>query len=1144
MYGIFPLDKHVASDDIVHRVSVEVVKVTHAPSAMFRVHSGKPSNVPPTPGLLPMPEGYDKYPYNICNDVNEKITREEREWCCDRFKRLEKIARIDTENLQNVTARQAKFDEVKAALRQNVGPHDYNDSVRNQADPNSGMIQNLQSLNPKAYASVLRAWKVFDLLLASEDHCDLMLETLLVQIYTEFINVEVDFGKDEYSWNVFDVRSFLSIVCCSNEKNDPFYLSDTEDQKTAIKLAKANNWSRTEEVLDHKIFWREETDPETQLKRRRNLAFDLFSPTIKLRIDYYTDLYRVMRTYESFSQILSQIFLFVTENPQDNNRLALFDNFVDQVATYTMDNFSEFVYKLPGFRDFVQSALEPLSESGRKDWKDAVHWKVLDARDDSASLWDFKGNLRKHYLYRDIDIFDFEKRDDFVNQIVQYRFKDEVKKAKDDDENEARLFLFLERVQHYMYGMDLIPPELFDSDETWEQVNVFDFDFIKYFFSVFDYPNTNSITLWTLDAIMDIVLGRKDFITPERVQFFKMELGSTAQNPEYEKELREDAPIVQRTDKVLRQLFAAFTSYNPERMRDLRNDSQQAVELVKKYSFQKRVQDNLDRLNLNTKNPIGTFDDDWGAEQKSFTDPNLVEEVKRLTPFLDHNRRLVERIKEFDDDWKVIQRLCRLDVVPWLFINMMTGKVTDPSSGNTYGYPGSDAHKSEIQRRLAGIPSMYWYADPPVRSMPRVDIRRLHGGDGFLFAPRIIPPTPDDDWFQWLEDVKTYEKLVGRLTPFEMAEMFAYSAPPTQPLMKTLEREFVQAKDLLKRSNANQQLVTLKEDTETLAEIRTQRLVTDDFNLESGVTLSEAASYIERWWDKNATLMSDMPRGKDGVQIVRSAISGAQVKQRFLDQWERMQEFKTKENQLEREYARGQGTLEQQMQGRMERYKEFKKQRERLAQHLDDLEKGRISDPVILQDYEDFKKKSKEKWNQLSPRYDDADTYDLKTGDGMNTVPFYIFGRFIGELMDGDESLTFIEKFKAKYGNNIYEDDDDDNTTVLDINDRYMFAWFMRSSSLNDAVWKDWFLEYSEKAPYMPFDIYQSRRRLPTLQDAFDDPRTGTLRRREYEGVNETTDDDTKRQRLQDGSKSGGRGDIGTFFNQFCRRMASMRIKF
>ena len=224
------------------------------------------------------------------------------------------------------------------------------------------------------------------------------------------------------------------------------------------------------------------------------------------------------------------------------------------------------------------------------------------------------------------------------------------------------------------------------------------------------------------------------------------------------------------------------------------------------------------------------------------------------------------------------------------------------------------------------------------------------------------------------------------------------------------------------------------------------------------------------------------------------------------------------------------------MKGRMERYKEFKEQRERLAQHLEALENGRISNPAILKDYNDFKKKSEEKWNQLSPRYDDPEMYDLTTGDGMNTVPFFIFGRFIGELMDNDEVLTFIEKFRAKYGNNVFEDeddhDDDGNTTFIEINDRYMFAWFMRSASLNDAVWKDWLLEYSNKAPYMPFDVYQSKRRLPTLQNAFDNPRTGTM------------DDDTKRQRLPDGRRSGGRGDTSTFFNQFCRRMASMRIKF
>ena len=1105
---------------------------------------GNDSFPPPFPDsdLLPVPDGYEEYPYNICNKVDEKITRREQKWCCYRFNRLEEIAKIETRYLEDVNTRQAKIGAVKATLRQHIGPGPYEESVRNQAGPYSKMILSLQRMNPKAYASALRAWKVFDLLLASEDHCDLMLETLLVQIYTRFINVEVEFGNDAYAWNVFDVRSFLSIVCCSSkDEKNPFYLSEVSDQRTVINLANAEKWSRTEEVLEHETFWNEETNLVTQLKHRRNNADYLFSRQIKLRIDYYTDLYRVMRTYESFSQVMSQLFLFLTENPYDNEKLGIFDHFVDQVATYTMDNFSEFVYKLPPFRDFVQFALEPLSKYGRRDWKEAVHWKVLDARDDSASLWDFKGNRRKHYLYRKIDIFDFEKRTDFVNQIVQCRFKDERRKAE-EAKDEHRLFLFLARVQHYMYGMDLIPPELFESDESEEQVNVFDFEFIKYFFYVIDYRELNSITLWTLDAIMDIVLGRKDFITPDRVKDYKMELGSDAENPDYEKELREDDPIVQQTDKVLRQLFTAFTSYNPERMRDLRNDSQQAVELVKKYSFQKRLQANLDRLNLNTKNPIGTFGDDWGAEPKSFTDPDVVEEVKRLTPFLDHNRRLVERIREFDDDWKFIQKLCRLDVVPWLFINMMTGKVTDPSSGNTYGYPGSNAHKSEIQRRLAGIPSMYWYADPPVRSMPRVDIRRLHGGDGFLFAPRIIPPTSDDDWIQWVEEVKTYEELVGRLTPFEMAEMFAYNAPPTQLLMKKSFPEFVEAKDLLKRSNADQALVRQK--GTTLADIWTQRLVTDDFNLESGVTLSEAARYIERWWDKNATLMSDMPSGKDGVQIIRSAISGAQAKERFLDQWERMQEFKTKENQLEREYARGQGTLEQQMKGRMERYEAFKKQREKLAQHLDDLKEGRISDPVILKDYQDFKKKSEEKWNQLSPRYDDPETYDLTTGDGMNTVPFFIFGRFIGELMDDDEAQTFIKKFKAKYGNNVYEDDDDDNTTMLDINDRYMFAWFMRSSSLNDAVWKDWLLEYSDKAPYMPFDVYQSKRRLPTLKDAFDDPKTGTLRRREYdEGMVKATDDDTKRQRLPDGSKSGGR-DIGTFFNQFCRRMANMRIKF
>jgi hypothetical protein len=578
-------------------------------------------------------------------------------------------------------------------------------------------------------------------------------------------------------------------------------------------------------------------------------------------------------------------------------------------------------------------------------------------------------------------------------------------------------------------------------------------------------------------------------------------------------------------------------------MRDLRNDSEQAVELVKKYSFEKRVQENLERLNLKTRNPIGTFNDDWETEQKSFTDPDLVEEVKRLTPFLDHNRRLVERIKEFDDDWKYIQKLCRLDSVPWLFINMMTGKITDPSSGNTYGYPGSDAHKSETRRRLAGIPSMYWYADPPVRSMPRVDIRRLHGGDGFLFAPRMIPPTADEDWLQWIEEVETYSDLVKNLTPSEMAEMFAYSAPPTQTLMTMMTSEFVTAKDLLKRSTANQKFQALKDGR--LADIWTQRLVTNDFNLESGVTLSDAASYIERWWDKNATLMSDMPSGKDGVRIVRSAISGMQAKLRFLDQWERMQEFTTKEQQVERELLRGQGTLQQQIKSRRERYEKFAKLREELEPKLEELREGRNSDPAIRQEYEQFLEMKKEQWNQLvEPSFDDIEKYDPSTGDGMNTVPWYILGNYKEGLMDDEEMKTSLEKFKRQYGNEVLDDYDDENTTMVDINDRFEFAWFMRSASLNHAVWQDWLLEHANKVHRIPFDIYQSRRRLPTLQNLFENPRTGILRRREQQELDESMYDDAKRQRQQDGSKSGGRGDIGTFFNQFCRRMASMRIKF
>ena len=114
---------------------------------------------------LPEYGGNMPVPTSLCDQVNEKITAAEQDWCCRRQEEIEKLASISDEFLATAETREARFNAATSQIRLNYGiPAQGTQSIRDRIGPESPQLETFvdDDVYQEYTDSITRAWIVFD----------------------------------------------------------------------------------------------------------------------------------------------------------------------------------------------------------------------------------------------------------------------------------------------------------------------------------------------------------------------------------------------------------------------------------------------------------------------------------------------------------------------------------------------------------------------------------------------------------------------------------------------------------------------------------------------------------------------------------------------------------------------------------------------------------------------------------------------------------------------------------------------------------------------------------------------------------------------------------------------------------------------
>jgi hypothetical protein len=877
---------------------------------------------------------------------------------------------------------------------------------------------------------------------------------------------EFDFSdKTAYAWSLFDVRTFVALIC--QGKIDISRYSD-KDKEILYKLIE-NPGLRQDEVTGNSIFYKDEVVGDTTYRR---ITFDIpeLSNYFKQNILFYERIFKAVALFTSWDAIVVSLAIKMMDISEENSEMfECFDYFIDNFSRAVLETFRWKIPESPKlklsspFMAGLLGCLIPQSKLGIFEWKRGTMLSVNQAVSNSASLWEFQGTMLKHYRFREIDIFNDKERFKFTMSRVSNRLNRELDRYNRLEEGPDTFIAFL---LYHMEGANIIeqtPNEDGSIPTFLDGINdVRD--------NGMNLSNVSISIIWKLDAILD-VLKVDDSMKSYELENAEVEVEED--DPKY-------AALIKRDRDRSRQLFGIFNSYSLEATESLFIMKGEYERLKAEFDFKTRSKINLERLEYD-KSAFAKVNAARGETRRTFADfkkqdefeqvekelKDLEKEMVQNSPWLWEQRELAKRRIEYDVQWKFIRKLCNSDQIPWLFVNDMTGLVTDPSSGNTYGRPFSAQEKSEIERRQNGIPSMYWYAQPPVRQMDQFDERRFHGGDGFMIPPHPVRPTLDSEFVTWAEDRIAYDNLRQKFGPYQIARMFVLREPPNaQQLIAGRQERLPQLGNAEQPEDMEDD--DDEEDAEEDADNKTQAdqaevtRTYDEFDPPPGSTVSQLQLYIEAWWEKNARLVNIQgdKKGKKAlpkyVKIKRSAGSAKTIEFRLKIVIDLLKEHALTDEE------RSQLDIERRQ--RIDRLQELETMKAKLQPFLDDLQKGRVSDmdESILQTYQAFQKQMEQKWNDVS----------------LAVRPLYaqevLLGRYDpAYLRNKEEYLTYLECIDFDENNYEYDWDREAEESQTD---PYKKAQRVRAQYANYALWEAYIRHVNHSPLFISYDDYKKSR--------------------------------------------------------------------
>lgn len=608
----------------------------------------------------------------------------------------------------------------------------------------------------KAQRTKIRAWKIIDLVHKSRTVLSATVSDFLVHGNDFFRSLAPVFGE-----RTMDVRLFL-VLLLEEKVRMNFVDAYTEDDLNELWMMAQNPGSRFRSILDHPNIL---TMDENENFRRDT---SMLSAAFVADMQFFESLEKDFSVYHVWN---SMVEIMSTELPQpapdsvEDSKTTFLDIFAwqtllhftmndgaNKVLSWTSPEFVEFMEAYPAqskFNHLTRKKLEGLTLQMRMRR--------------NISTWQFYGKKRKHYEYRRINIFDVEARRVHTATRVNNRLVSAYNLVQSP-------LAFGVLLKELATSTGMLRQGTVDAFEKWLREEGAEVDFLE----------LTSNELWVIDTAIEMLVGEERLDDGSEVVLTPPEEStSSTVNLTSSRWSEEDRQLVLEGDELKRNYFDYFDNYSPETFKMLEEMAMQARDNVVFAFYDLAYAQSLD---------ICT---------RSEEDERLLDELERfeqLTPWLHNYRFSIRERQQFDEYWKEIKEVSRLDNLPWLFYNDWTGEMEDPSiEGASYGPPGSDEYRSELRRRQLGIPSMYWYGSNGnrVRYMEPYDLRRLEGTDGSLLYPPLELPknATKEDRDKWNRSWDEYEAFVDGLTKPKLLRLMSHQRPEDKRLMRRSTRE-------------------------------------------------------------------------------------------------------------------------------------------------------------------------------------------------------------------------------------------------------------------------------------------------------------------------------------------------------------------
>lgn len=559
----------------------------------------------------------------------------------------------------------------------------------------------------------------------------------------EYFHDEEDTAYDEQRYELstprFDAATFIALIDSGH-----FNMGRYNDADKAAIRALRSAMDRPEydmEVQYHPIFFgnRKVVDPGTGFevdkmdeRTGRPERFNYFkerdsiySEQLRLDVEVYADISDDIGYCDRWEYALRVLWSEI--EAADTARLDDVHYLIDELYARTVYNFDTYAAEWsewqPGtrLRNMFDWAYPWFTERGKKVRYERMGMEIKQEARRTLRTWEFNGTLLKHHRYRELGYFELEARKVYTAARVQNRFRDAVAGSRDS----LNFMLQFAEMLHIMgIATDEHVRQGILERSYWERNTT----------EALKWDLMDEDDLWKIDTMLERLSGPEEMGNEPGppIESLEQDVGTGTKW----KELRK------KNKTAILKLFETMDDVSDAQLTKLQEQSAEARDLLALIK-------------------------DARPKKKSMSDEELDKlydmeiEYRELTPWLDSERRSKAIAADRADDRRDLQREYDLKVLiaTGFKRNPKTGEFTDTwtdSVTKKVYQRGDPAMELEKDRRHAGIPNKYWYANPPVRFMEPGDPRRLEkGGIIFKDGPKQQPGQSSEEWLrlfkQWEE---------------------------------------------------------------------------------------------------------------------------------------------------------------------------------------------------------------------------------------------------------------------------------------------------------------------------------------------------------------------------------------------------------